>query len=138
MMTFTSHFNLKFSLTIFWLNDFFRYPFDWQTLIGYITLLSIQIPTIYAAATILGILFISTIGFYWFITKMASEIEDKLCAMNKYSFNIQEKMRMSDVYGRNYLKRILVEVAQFHSDVLQLSHSFFLNHETKYYCSFFV
>lgn len=75
----------------------------------------IQMTTMFAGVTTLGLLFISTIGFFFFITKLVSEIENKFNAMNSNEI----KKRIELKYDRSYLKRMFVDAAQFHSEVLE-------------------
>lgn len=97
--------------------EHFLNAFDWQILNGYFVMIFIQISTMCASTTIVAFVYIFIIGFFLFIIKMILESEDKLQAMDNYSHGINKGI--PGTHDGNYLKRTIIDVAQFHSDVLE-------------------
>lgn len=111
------------SQTHLYFPTFYRYPFNWNTLLGYLVCLILQVPPVLAAADLFMFTLILAIGFCLILQDFVSDIvlslqqlTDDLRRSGENSSNFEQQIE---------LKKKLYDIMQFHSEAKQLSVEFY-------------
>lgn len=106
---------------------FLRYPFNWKTPLGYITIICYQAAVTYLTASILFYSMIMTVAHCMFVVAFVSDVKNDIRTLNEViQIEIDEKKRFSAT-AINKIKKLLSENILFHVNAKQLSkHMFYI------------
>lgn len=104
--------------------DFFfhRYPFDWETFIGYLACWILQVPPVLATAELFIYTLLLPIGFCLFLEDFISDIEENLHQLSDDLHRIGENL--SNIEQKIEIKMKFFDIMEFHSEARQLSVQF--------------